>query len=218
MHIKRSETPKTWPIPRKGGTSKYILVSSHAQRKGISILFIARDLLKIAKTRKEIKRILLGGEIKVNGKVRKDESFPVQVFDVITLGNGGKNYRLDIVNGKFKLKEVSAAESTKKIAKIVGKRTLEGKKVQMNLDDGQNFLVKDKFAVGDSAVISFKENKVEKVLALKEGANIEVIGGKHIGETGKVVGFKKLAKGKMILTKLKHGEVELPPHIVLVVE
>ncbi|MEI6058488.1 MAG: S4 domain-containing protein [archaeon] len=218
MHIKRSETPKTWPIPRKGGTSKYILVSSHAQQKGISMLFIMRDLLKIAKTRKEIKRILLGKDVRINGKVRKDESFPVQVFDVVSFGASGKNYRLDIINGKFKLKEVSVAESGKKIVKIRGKVLLGGKKVQMNLEDGQNFLVKDKFSVGDSAVVGFKDNKVEKVLALKEGANIEVIGGKHIGEKGKVVGFKKLAKGKMILTKLKHGEVELPPHVVMVTE
>ena len=97
MHIKRSETPKTWPIPRKGGTSKYILVSSHAQQKGISMLFIMRDLLKIAKTRKEIKRILLGKDVRINGKVRKDESFPVQVFDVVSFGASGKNYRLDII-------------------------------------------------------------------------------------------------------------------------
>ena len=216
MHIKRSKMPKTWPIARKG--TKYIAVASHSHSKGISLLFLFRDILKIAKTRKEVRKILLGGDVMINNKVRKDENFPVQVFDVVSLEKAGKNYKLEIVNKKFELKEISDKEADKKIIKICGKKILSGGRVQMNLEDGQNLIVKEKFAVNDSIVLNTKKGKIEKILSLKEGANIEVVSGKHAGEKGKIVGIEAREKGRVYLIKLKKGEVTLPLKTLLVIE
>ena len=201
-HIKKTQMPKSWPVPRKGRGKRFVAVPSHATSKGISLLFLLRDVLKIAKTRKEVRRMTLGGMVKVNNKVRKDEDFPVQVFDVLNLDKAKLNYKLEIVNKKFKLVEVSAKEADSKIVKIIGKKVLGAKSIQMNLDDGQNFLTGEKFSVGDSVLLNTKEDKIVKILPLKEGAKVEVVLGKHAGEKGELVGFEELVRGRNYQIKL----------------
>jgi small subunit ribosomal protein S4e len=174
--------------------------------------------LKIAKTRKEAKYMTLTGQIKVNNKVRTDEDFPVQVFDVITLEKAKLNYRLEIVNKKFSLKEISDKEAQTKIVKIGGKKILGKGKIQMNLEDGQNLISKDKFSVGDSVVLNTKESKVEKILPLKEGAEVEVILGKHAGNKGKIIRFEEMVNGRSYVVKLNDKEVSLPFKTLLVIK
>ena len=159
----------------------------------------------------------LNGMVKVNNKIRKDENFPVQVFDVLNLDKAKLNYRLEIVNKKYSLTEISAKEAETKIVKISGKTVLDKKTVQMNLDDGQNFVTKEKFSVGDSVVLNTKEDKIEKVLPLKEGARIEVVVGKHAGEKGKLIGFEELTRGRNYKIKLEDREVSLPYKTILVI-
>jgi|TARA_B100002003_G_scaffold251680_1_gene296666 small subunit ribosomal protein S4e len=218
MHIKKTKMSKSWPVSRKGRGKRFIAVPSHSIKKGISLLFLLRDFLKIAKTRKEARFMTLGGLVKVNNKVRKDENFPVQVFDTINLERAKLNYRLEIVNKKFSLKEISKKESLEKIVKISGKSFISGEVIQMNLDDGGNILTKEKFSVGDSVLLNTKESKIVKVLPLREGANIEVILGKHAGEKGKLVGYVNLIRGKNYLIKLEGGQVSLPLKTLLVIK
>ena len=218
MHIKKTKMPTSWPVPRKGRGKRFVAVPSHATSKGISLLFLLRDVLGIAKTRKEAKYMTLNGMVKVNNVARKDENFPVQVFDVLGLEKGGLNYRLEIVNRKFALNEIPVSEAGSKIVKISGKKILKSGKVQMNLDDGQNVLSKIKFSIGDSVVLNTIDNKVEKVLSLKVGAKVEIVLGKHAGEKGELVGFEELVRGRDYKIKLEDGrEVSLPYRTILVI-
>lgn len=218
MHIKRSSMPKTWPINRKDSSKRYLAVPSHAKSKGISLLFVIRDILKIARTKKEVRLILLNGDVKVNNVVRKSEDFPLQVFDTMSLEKIKSNYRLEIKNKKFRLVEISDKEADKKIAKICGKTILKEGLVQMNLDDGQNFVTKDKFSIGDSAIVNTKEKKVIKILPMSEGAKVEIVSGKHAGHQGKLISFEKLSRGKNYIIKLEKKEVSLPAKTLLVIE
>ncbi|MBU3923677.1 MAG: hypothetical protein KJ592_02065 [Nanoarchaeota archaeon] len=242
VHIKKTEMPTSWPVPRKGKRKRFVAVPSHSTSKGISLLFLLRDVLKLVKTRKEARYMTLNGMVRVNNILRKDENFPVQVFDTLNLsiqnvgnkeqGIGNRNYRLEIVNRKFSLKDVSEKEAGEKIVKIIGKKILDGAKVQMNLDDGQNVLSKEKFSVGDSVVLrtvvgSRKSEvgsktgsvsvTVERILPLKEGAKVEIILGKHAGEKGELVGFEDLVRGRSYKIKLKDKIVSLPFKTVLVI-
>ncbi|MBC8435278.1 hypothetical protein H8D91_02130 [archaeon] len=216
MHLKRSEMPKAWPIPRKGNT--FIAKADHAKDQGMPLLFILRDILKLAKTKKEVRFFLLNGDVKVNNKIRKSEKFPLQVFDTISIEKLSKSYKLVIKNKKFKLEEVSGKEADKKVVKIIGKKFLADKKVQINLEDGANYLFSKDFSVGDSVVVDTKKNQIEEVLQLKKGANIEVISGKHAGEKGKLEEIISLAREKKYKIKLKDKEVELPLKTLLVIE
>jgi ribosomal protein S4E len=217
-HIKKSTMSKTWPVPRKGKRKRFVARPSHAGNKGISLLFALRDILKIVKTRKEAKHMVFGGDVKINNNVRGDENFPIKVLDVINLEKAKKNYRLEILNRKFSLKEISDKEAEKKVVKISGRKILSGGEVQMNLEDGQNILTKEKFSVRDSVILNTKENKIDKILPLKEGANVEIISGKHAGEKGKIIRFEELARSKNYVIKLEDKEVSLPSNIVLVIE
>ncbi|MFA5061472.1 MAG: S4 domain-containing protein [Candidatus Pacearchaeota archaeon] len=218
MHIKRSKMPMTWPLPRKGKKTKFLAVPSHSFNNGISLLFVLRDMLGIVKNRKEARYMVLQKLIKVNNKVRMDENFPLRVLDVVTIGNENLNYKLEIVNKKFKLREISEKEAGIKIVKISGKKVLGKNKIQMNLDDGQNFLTKEKFSVGDSVIVNTKENKLEKIIPLKEGVIIEVTLGKHAGKRGKLVGFENLPREKNYIVKIEDREVPLPYKAILAVE
>ena len=120
MHLKRTSFEKELPLPRKGST--FLVVASHERRNAVPLLVVMRELLGLARTRKEARQILLAGDVKVNNKVRKDEKFPLQFFDVVEFEKLGKAYRLEIVNKKFRLKEVSGKEKDEKIVKIVGKK------------------------------------------------------------------------------------------------
>jgi len=235
-HIKKSQMPTSWPVPRKGGKKRYVAVPSHATSKGISLLFLLRDVLKLVKTRKEARHMTLNGMVKVNNKVRHDENFPVQVFDVLNLSSvrvddkqpiADRNYKLEIVNRKFRLMEVSGKDADTKIVKIVGKKIIGKAKIQMNLDDGQNVLTKKKFSVGDSAVLRTASSgksvsgsgktELVKILPLKEGAKIEVVLGKHAGEKGELVGFEELVRGRNYKIKLEDKIVSLPYKTILVI-
>lgn len=218
-HIKKTEMPKTWPVPRKGKRKRFIAVPSHGISKGISLLFLLRDVLKVVKTRKEARFMTLNGMVKINNKIRHDENFPVNVLDVLNLSvdKTNKYYRLQIVNKKFNLVEVSEKESESKIVKIVGKKILSGGKVQMNLRDGQNFLTSQKFSVGDSALVDTKNDKVSKILTLKKGAKVEIILGKHAGDSGEIVGFEELVRGRNYEIKLENSTVLLPYKTILVI-
>ncbi len=215
MHQKRQTMLKTWPIARKG--TKYLAVASHAKSKSIPLVFVLREMLGIARTRKEARFMCLNGEVKINNKIRKNEKFPLQVFDVIGLEKIGKNYRVEIENKKFILKEVSGKDAEKKIVKIIGKKILSNG-VQMNLEDGQNFITKEKFGLGDSVVVNTKKGTIENILPLKEGANVEIMSGKHAGERGQVKEIKTLMREKRYIIKLKEKEVELPLKTILVIE
>lgn len=217
MHLKRSEMPKQWPIPRKG-KSRYVAVPSHAMTKSITILYILRDILKIARTRKEAKKILNNKDVKINNKIRIDDCFPVQVLDTISLEKTKKYYKLEIMNKKFLLKEISEKEVEKKIIKIIGKKILKDKKTQMNLEDGTNILTKEKFNVGDSVILDTKKFKIQRIIPLKKGSKLEIVIGKHAGKKGELVGYENLTRGKNYKIKLEEGsEVSLPYRAFLVI-
>ncbi len=217
MHKKISEMPREWPLARKGKT--YLAVASHDGDKGMPIVFAIRDMLKIADTRREVRKICLEGSVKINGKVRKDPAFPIQPRDILQLEKLGKNYKLILVNKKFKLEEVSPKETKSKTVKIVGKKIIGKNIVQANLEDGKNFITKDKFSCGDSAIVDFEKNQIVKIISLSKGNTVEVVKGKHIGSKGKIVGDKQ--KGEEIILEIKMGDgslVCLDKNILLAIE
>lgn len=182
MHVKRQTIQKTWPIPRKG--TKYIIVASHNKKTNLPILIILRDMLKVAKDRKEVKRILQEAKISLNNKVVKREELTVSPFDIIKIGN--KNYELVFSDrGKFILRETARKEQ---ILKIIGKKILRGKKIQLNLMYGKNILVdnkeKAKIKIGDSAII--ENEKIVKILPTEIGREAIILDGKYRGKEGKI--------------------------------
>lgn len=217
MHLKRSELPKEWPIPRKG--TKYIKTFLQNKEKSIPLLIILRDVLKLVKTKREAKKVCLNGEIKINGKVRKEIDFPVFLRDVISIEKISKNYRLVLKNKKFQLEEISEKETKEKIVKVIGKRLLKGKRIQANLEDGTNILTNENFSNGDSFIISLPERKLLKIIPLKENSKVEIIKGKYKGMTAKIKDIELIGEKKMFKVKFDNGgEALLPKEVLLAIE
>ncbi|MEM4605524.1 MAG: S4 domain-containing protein [Candidatus Pacearchaeota archaeon] len=213
MHKNRSELVKEFPITRKG--TKYVSVASHFQNKKMPLIFVLRDILKIAKNRHEAKKILLDKKVKVNGRLRKDIHFPVGLRDFVEIGD--KKYKVVLENEKYKLEE--SKEENKRILKVIGKKIIKKGKTQANLEDGTNILVEENFLVGDSFLVSIPENKLIKIIPLKEGSKVEIIKGKHSGRKGKVFSIEDMGEKKMFKIKLNEGgECILSKEALLAIE
>lgn len=185
MYLKRQKIPKNWPVERKGTT--YIVRPNSNLKDGIPILVILRDMLKISQNRKEVKEAIHLKYLLINNKKTIDEKQSVLLFDTITIVPSKKYYRLNLSDKrKFLIEEIEEAETNKKVAKIVNKKTLKGKKTQLNLSDGRNFISNIKCEVNDSVLINFKDKKIEKCLPLKEKGNVIIFAGKHSGKKGVV--------------------------------
>lgn len=190
MHLKRQEVPKTWSVYRKG--TKYLVRPSSDLKSGIPLLIILRDLLKTVQNSKEAKRAIFTKDILVNKKVPRDIKRPVLLFDTISIIPAKENYRLDLSNkGDFELKKISENEVNKKISKVVDKKMLKKKMLQLNLLDGRNFLSKEKCAVNDSVLMNFNDGKIERFLPFKENSKVIVFIGKHSGKRGMVNSIDK---------------------------
>ncbi len=182
-YLKRQKVPKNWAIKRKGTT--YVVRPNFSIGKGIPVLIILRDILKVAQNRKDVKRIIHSKQVLLNNRVVKDDKHTVLLFDSLSIVPTNKFYKMDLSKkGKFRVKETDVNDAGKKVSKIINKKTLKGKKVQLNLSDGRNFLSDVKCNVNDSVVINLLENKIESVIPLKEKAEAIVLEGKHTGEKG----------------------------------
>ena len=214
-HLKRQEVPKNWPLPRKG--TAYVVKAYSNLNKSVPILVVLRDMLKVARNRKEVKNAIFEKNILTNERPERDDKNSMQLFDKVSILPSKKYYQIGLSEGgKFAMEEIKENETHKKIAKIINKRTLKGKKVQINLSDGRNFISDMKCNIGDSAVVNFKEKKIEKCLPLKEGANIIVFAGKHTGKKGKIL--KINLERKMISMESNKDKINVLIKQIMVIE
>jgi len=143
------------------------VVPSFSIKNGIPVLVILRDILKVAQNKKEVKAAINTKNILINGKPVTSEKQNVLIFDVMSVPLLKKHYRISIAeNGKFKIEDIDNAESEKKVSKVIGKKILRGKKMQINLSDGKNFITDIECKVNDSVIISLKGKKLMKLLSL----------------------------------------------------
>jgi len=214
-HLKRQKVPKKWPIERKG--SAYVVKPSFNVENGIPLLVILRDILKLAQTRKEAKKIVHLKQILINGRFARDEKENVLFFDILNVIPLKKYYRLELSeNKRFYFNEIKENESSKKIAKIINKKMLKKKKTQINLSDGRNFLSDMKCNVDDSILVNLKDKKIEKCIPLKEGAKIVVFAGKHTGKSGKIESVDK--KEKTAKVKINRKDINILIKQLIVIE
>ncbi|MBS3169098.1 30S ribosomal protein S4e [Candidatus Woesearchaeota archaeon] len=225
-HLKRVTSPKTWALPRRGRV--FItrpLPSGHPIDQGMPLGLVLRDMLALALTMSEVRKILLSKEVLVDGKRRKDHRFHVGLFDVISFPGLGKQYRMVLnQNGYLALIPIPAAEASLKLGKVLGKSILKSGKVQYHLHDGRNLSTKSVSKVGDTFLFTVPAQEVQKVFPLKEGAKIITYAGKNAGRVGmirKIAGRESTynAGGKDVETVTRHlfvvGEKEMALTVVV---
>ena len=209
-HMKRLNAPRALRIHRK--EKKWTVRPSpgpHPVKKSLTLGLALRDVIKLADTIKEVKRILSEGNVLIDGKIVKEYKFPLGLMDVISIPNLKKDFRvLYDKRGKITVLPISASESKWKLCRIQNKTILKGKKTQLNLHDGRNIIVKkDEYKTGDVLKFEFKDSKISDKYELKEGSVSLIIGGSHIGEIANIDQINKIASSKQNISKMK-GETD----------
>ena len=200
-HMKRQVSPVSWPIPRKG----YVWAvrpspGPHGTAESLPLGVVLRDMLGYADNLREAEVILNAGRVKVDGKTRQDEGFPVGIMDVIELVDAKQYFRLLPSRKRPILHAISRDESTFKLCRIESKTTVAGGHVQYNLHDGRNLLVRisdplrpqgNTYNRCDTLRITVPELTVLDHLRFSEGLMALVTGGGSSGRYGKIESIQK---------------------------
>jgi small subunit ribosomal protein S4e len=184
MYIKRQQIKKFWPVPRKG--TKYLSAPSHEITKAVPLVIVMRDVLRLVKTKKELKRLVNENKIMINGKIVKDVNYPLVVFDSLSFPHIKKYYRAILKRKKIGIEEIDEKKASNRAYKVVDKKQLKDKKIQLNLNNGKNIICDKKISTGDFVVLENNTNKIIENLSLGKGSEVIVMRGKHIGARGKI--------------------------------
>jgi len=200
MHQKRQEVTTKIPIPRKG--TKYVVRASSHLKEAVPVVVAVRDILKLARTSKEVKRMINNNLLKINGKLVKDLRESIKLFNLF---EADKLYHLALSNThRFVFKEHK--QKNERLCKIIGQKLLKGSKIQINLHDGTNIISGKKFKVGDSLYLDLS-GKITKHVSVEKGKNAFVMSGKYAGLNGKIESTKD--KKAVIKFTDKEGSAEL---------
>jgi len=192
-HLKRQQAPTFWTIQRKAAIwSINTSPGPHNFSTSIPVTVLLRDMLGYATTRREASMISKQGKIKIDGKARLDDKFPVGLMDVISLPDSGESYRvLPAKGGRFTLHQIKGEEIGFKLCRIIGKMTLRNNVVQLRLHDGRTLVVptESPYKVNDVLKIKIPTQEIVEHISFKDQLQIVVTGGRSQGETGIIIGF-----------------------------
>jgi small subunit ribosomal protein S4e len=193
MRTKRYMMPKVWRLPVKthywAPTPK---PGPHPRDQCIPLQVIVRDMLGYAETAREAKRIIKSGKVMVDKKARLEECFPVGLNDTVEFPDIKKYFRVDVGPRGIFLAEAKAEDAGAKVCRIEGKTAVKGGKVQLNMHDGRNIIIKDPKAYKcfDSVLISLPDQKILKHFPFAKGAPAVIIAGRNVGSRGKIKAIK----------------------------
>jgi len=192
-HLKRLVAPEFWPIPKKKYTWAFApSPGPHKKEECIPLAIIVRDILGLAQTGKEAKRIIRAREVLVDGKVRTDHRYPVGLLDVVSIPKINKHYRVVPYKNGLRLIEIDENDAKKKILKIVGKRSIKGGRFQLNMNDGKNLIVNDKeYKTNASLLVELPSLKILDYIEMDVGNLVLITSGQNSGKVARIVEIKE---------------------------
>lgn len=192
-HLKRQQAPTFWTIKRKEAIwSINTSPGPHNFGSSIPVTVLLRDMLNYATTRKEASHISNQGKIKIDGKPRLDDKFPVGLMDVVSLPDASESYRvLPAKGGRLKLHQIKGDEIGFKLCRIIGKTILRNNVTQLRLHDGRTLVVStgSPYKVNDVLKIKVPSQEIMEHISFKDQLQIIITGGRSQGETGMIIGF-----------------------------
>jgi len=202
-HIKRLAASKYLKVNRK--VSKFVTKPNpgrHSLEESIALITFMKERLSNM-TAREAKKVLKSGSVLVNGKVVKEQKFPIGFGDIIYLKPENAYYRVTAGKyGVFSVEKINEDEAKKSILKVVGKYTAKKGKIMLKLHNGSTIEGNNDIKLNDSIVLA--NGKIEKVLKFEEGAKCLVYKGIHAPEAGRI---EKINKSNMLMD----STVEIKP-------
>lgn len=216
-HLKRLPTPTFWPIHKK--EFKWIVnpkPGSHKKIYSFPLLVILREILGLAKNRKEANRILSENHVKVDGVIREKDTFSIGLMDILDIPIINQSYRILPLSRKgLGLHVIEENEKDFKLCKVMNKTIVKGGISQLNLHDGRNILLKNIDSEKITATL-IKTHDVLKIglpnpqiidhLSFDVGVLAIVEHGKNIGRWGEVIAIEKKEALRPSIITLKDSE------------
>lgn len=192
-HMKSLAAPPSYRIRRSRSGRVFVarpLPGPHKLEMSLPLYLVLRDLIGVAETARESKKIIKSGKVLVDGRVVKQPNWPVGLMDVISMNGVGEKYRM-LVNRKGQLILVKAPEeeAVLKPCKVLRKSTVKGGALRLTLHDGRVLPIQPEAAtlnVGDSALLEVPKLNLKGVARVAEGSVGYCYRGKSAGLYGKI--------------------------------
>ncbi|EPX72118.1 40S ribosomal protein S4 [Schizosaccharomyces octosporus yFS286] len=189
-HLKRVAAPHHWLLDKLSGTyAPKPSAGPHKARECLPLIVFLRNRLKYALNGREVRAILMQRLIKVDGKVRTDNTFPTGFMDVISIEKTGEHFRLVYdVKGRFTVHRITAEEAKYKLCKV--KRVQLGAKgiPFIVTHDGRTIRYPDPLIkVNDTIKLNLETNKIEGFIKFDTSAQVMVTGGRNMGRVGTII-------------------------------
>jgi small subunit ribosomal protein S4e len=221
LKAKRSASPSFWQISRKD--KRFVVRTSpgpHPKSYSYPLLVVLRDILGLARTRREALTILNGGKVSVDGRVVKDEAFPVGFMDVVDFPEIGRSFRMVPRYGRLIPVEIEAKEKGLKLCFVKSKSTVRGSKISYGLHDGRVIFPEAEVDIkpGDSCIIKVPTQEFQASFRLAKETLALLIRGEKSGEVATVEDLKPgtYSRGSIATIRFADGTTsELPTSILL---
>jgi small subunit ribosomal protein S4e len=158
----------------------------HKLRECLPLMIFLRNRLKYALTGREVTSILMQRLVKVDGKVRTDNTFPAGFMDVISIERTQENFRLIYdTKGRFTIHRITTEEAKYKLLKV--KKTQVGAKgiPFIVTHDGRTIRYPDPLIkVNDMIKFDLETNKITGHVKFEVGNIVMITGGRNMGRVG----------------------------------
>ena len=216
--LKRLAAPRSWDISRKGARFVYKpRPGTHPIASSYPLGVVIRDLAGMAERGKELKLVMKDGKVLVDGTARLSPTFPVGLFNVVSVPVEGVSFRLVPSPKGLVLARVQKDEVERKLCSIHTKTKIRGGHIQYGLHDGRSILDDGlNLAPGDAVLLEVPSQKVLGQVKLQKGSVGLVLTGDRAGQLGKIKDVKKgtISRERMIKISLPSGDAEIPSRLV----
>ncbi|MBI4451733.1 30S ribosomal protein S4e [Candidatus Woesearchaeota archaeon] len=185
-HLKRYAAPKSWGLAPKG--TRLVAKPNpgpHPLNRGVPLTLVLKRL-GMARTSRDVRMILQGNKVMIDGKRRQEPKLPIGLMDSVVVADSAHRVVLDR-KGRLTLVTITTEDAATKSCRITRKTPLRGGKVQVTLNDGRNIrLDKNDYSIGDTLTLKVPGQEIQQHIPLAKGSAILLTAGKHLGKTGTV--------------------------------
>ncbi len=221
LKTKRAEVPSFWKISKK--KKRFVVRTSpgpHSKKASYPLLVLIRDLLSLAKTRKEALSILNAGKVRVDGRIVKAEGFPIGLMDIVDIPHADKTYRMVPLRGGLVPVEVDSKEKDLKLCLVKNKTTIRSSKMRCGLHDGRVIFPEAEVDIrpGDSCLIRVPKQEFIGSFRIGKGTLALLVEGERSGEISTVEDLKPgtFSRGAIATVRLQDGSLsELPTTMLM---
>ncbi|RMD42212.1 hypothetical protein DV735_g2900, partial [Chaetothyriales sp. CBS 134920] len=186
-HQKRLSAPSHWMLDKLSGAyAPKASAGPHKTRDCLPLIVFLRNRLKYALTGREVTSILMQRLVKVDGKVRTDNTYPAGFMDVISIDKTGEHFRLVYdVKGRFAVHRIEQAEAEYKLGKVKRVQVGKGGVPFLVTHDARTIRYPDPLIkVNDTVKIDLATGKITDFIPFDTGVIAIVTGGRNMGRVG----------------------------------